>query len=173
MDGSHPKKVDPRPKRRKAKDNPYEIFTTGIETADPHYFLSFIDGDGVTRCLEINRAVFDAFDHFELDDISYMHKMDRHYEQSEQTEESINKRAVQPQDPVEETVSRQIEIEALHQAIARLPETQRRRLVLYYFGELTYQQIAAMEGCKHPAVVKSISSALKKLKKYLSGEVTI
>lgn len=168
MDGSHPKKVDPRPKRRKAKDNPYEIFTTGIETADPHYFLSFIDGDGVNRCIEIDKAVFDAFDRFELDDISYMHKVDRHYEQSEQTEESINKRAVQPQDPVEETVSRQIEIEALHRAIAKLPETQQRRLVLYYFGGLTYAQIAELEGCTVMPVKRSIDAAIEKLKIFLS-----
>lgn len=33
MDGNHPKNnIDPRPKRRRDKDNPYEIFTVGIET---------------------------------------------------------------------------------------------------------------------------------------------
>ncbi len=73
-----------------------------------------------------------------------------------------------PQEPVEETVSRKMEAEALHRAIALLPEKQRRRLVLYYFGEFTYEQIAEMEGCTHPAVIKSISSALKKLQKFLS-----
>lgn len=30
MDGNHPKNINPRPKRRKDKDNPYEIFTIGI-----------------------------------------------------------------------------------------------------------------------------------------------
>lgn len=102
-----------------------------------------------------------------------MHKVDKHYERTEQTEASLNKRAVKPQESVEEIVSQRIEVDRLHQAIAQLPEKQRRRLVLYYFGEFTYEQIADMEGCKHPAVMKSISSALKKLKKYLSGEVTI
>ena len=67
----------------------------------------------------------------------------------------------------------QMEMDKLHRAIAQLPEKQRRRLVLYYFGEFTYEQIADMEGCKHPAVMKSVSSALKKLKNFLSGEVTI
>lgn len=67
MDGNHPDKVDPRPKRRKMKDNPYEIFTTGIETATPHYFLSFLDGNGAKRCIEVSKAVFDTFDRFELD----------------------------------------------------------------------------------------------------------
>lgn len=168
MDGCHPKNIDPRPKRRKDQDNPYEIFTTGIESAEPHYFLSFTDSEGMGRCIEISKAVFDAFDRFELDDISYMHKVDRHYERSEQTEESINRRAIRPQEPIEETVSQQIEIEALHRAIARLPETQQRRLVLHYFGELTYSQIAEMEGCTIMPVKRSIDTAIKKLKNFLS-----
>ncbi len=168
MDGRHPKNIDPRPKRRKDQDNPYEIFTTGIEFAEPHYFLSFSDSEGMGHCIEITKAVFDAFDRFELDDISYMHKVDRHYEQSEQTEESINRRAIQPQEPIEETVSQRIEIEALHRAIARLPEIQRRRLVLYFFGELTYSQIAEMEGCTIMPVKRSIDAAIKKLKNFLS-----
>ena len=122
----------------------------------------------MARCIEISKAVFEAFDRFELDDISYMHKVDRHYERSEQTEESINRRAIQPQEPIEETISRRIEIEALHRAIARLPETQQRRLVLYYFGELTYSQIAEMEGCTIMPVKRSIDAAIKKLKIFLS-----
>ena len=73
----------------------------------------------------------------------------------------------------EELVTRQIEVDDLHRAITQLPEKQRRRLVLYYFGGCTYEQIAEMEGCTHPAVMKSISAALEKLKNFLSGEVTI
>ena len=40
---------------------------------------------------------------------------------------------------VEETVLRSIEYERLHRAITQLPETQRRRLMLYYFEGLTYE----------------------------------
>ncbi len=167
MDGNHPKNADPRPKRRKDKDNPYEIITVGINTASPRYYLSFIDGGRVKRCVEINKALFDAFDRFELDDISFMHKVDKHYEKSEQTEAALNRRAMQPQPSVEETVSQQMEVEELHWAIAQLPEKQRRRLVLYYFGELTYQQIAEMEGCKYQTVQDTICAALKNLKKLL------
>ena len=39
MDGQHPNKFDPRPKRRKDKDNPYEIFSAGIGT-DSHITIS-------------------------------------------------------------------------------------------------------------------------------------
>ena len=167
MGGSHPKNIDPRPKRRKDRDNPYMIFTTGVNTANPHYYLTFTDGTGVKRCLEIDKALYDAFDCFELDDISFMNEVDRHYEQSEQTEQSLNRRTVQPQTSVEEIVFQQAEMDKLHQAIAKLPEKQRRRLVLYYFVELTYEQIAKMEGCTVMPVKRSIDAAIEKLKIFL------
>jgi len=169
MDGNHPKNADPRPKRRKDKDNPYEIITVGINTASPRYYLSFTDGSRVRRCVEINKALFNAFDSFELDDLSVLNEVDRHYEQSEQTEASLNRRAMQPQPSVEETVAQRMVLEELYRAIAQLPEKQRNRLVLYYFGEFTYQQIAEMEGCTKRAVKFSVDCALDKLKKILKS----
>ena len=167
MDDKHPKNADPRPKRRRDKDNPYELFTTGIGTAQPRYYLAFVDSTGTEQCMEIDKALFDVFDRFELDDISFMNEMDRHYEQSEQTEQSLNRRAAQPQESVEEAVFQRAEVETLRQAIAKLPEKQRRRLVLYYFGDFTYEQIAEMEGCKYQTVQDTIYAALKNLKKFL------
>ena len=52
----------------------------------------------------------------------------------------------------------------LHKAIDMLPEVQRRRLLLYYFGGYTYDQIAQMEGCTKMAVKFSIDIAIKKLR---------
>ena len=46
MDGPHPNQYDKRPKRRRDKDNPYELFTVGIETPEPLYFIRFKDGEG-------------------------------------------------------------------------------------------------------------------------------
>ena len=100
MDGNHPKNADSRPKRRRDKDNPYELFTTGLGTSQPRYYLTFVDSTGAEQCMEIDKALFDVFDRFELDDISFMNEVDRHYEQSEQTEQSLNRRAAQPQKSV-------------------------------------------------------------------------
>ena len=166
MDGKHPKNADPRPKRRRDKDNPYELFTTGLGTLQPRYYLAFVDSAGIEQCMEIDKALFDVFDRFELDDVSFMNEVDRHYEQSEQTEQSLNRRAAQPQKSVEEAVFQRVEVEALRQAIAKLPEKQRSRLVLYYFGDFTYEQIAEMEGCSKRAVKFSVDIALKNLKKF-------
>ena len=104
---------------------------------------------------------------FELDDLSILNEWDRHYEHSELTEISLHNRAATPPESVEDTVFRNLRYEALHRAIKQLPETQRRRLVLYYFVGLTYAQIAEKEGCTFQAVGKSITAAEKRLKKIL------
>lgn len=167
MGEHHPNHFDPRPKRRKDTDNPYMIFTRGIHTDHPQYYLFFEDVTGTPHCMEISKELFDSLDRFELEDLSYMNEVDRHYEQSEQTEASLNKRAMKKQDSIEEEVQQRMEIQALHAAISNLPETQRRRLVLHYFGEFTYEQIARMEGCTKRAVKFSVDLAIKKMKKIL------
>ncbi|MEY8313115.1 sigma-70 family RNA polymerase sigma factor [Oscillospiraceae bacterium 42-9] len=168
MDNNYPKNSDPRPKRRRSKDNPYEIYSVGANTEQPHYYIIFTDSAGVHQELEIDKSLFDTMDRFELDDLSFLNEVDNHYERSELTEASLNGRAFEPQKAVEEAITQRDENERLHKAIAMLPEKQRNRLMLYYWGDLTYEQIAEMEDCKHPAIMKSVSAAIEKLKKFLS-----
>lgn len=148
-----------RPKRRKDKYNPYTL----SQKEDKHY-LSFRDGQGILRELQITKELFEVLNRFELDDLSVLNEWDRHIEHFEQTEQSLNRRAFSKEESVEETVLRSIEYERLHRAITQLPETQRWRLILYYFEGLTYEQIARMEGCTIMPVKRSIDSAIKKLK---------
>ena len=54
-----------RPKRRKDKYNPYTL----TEKEDKH-FLSFWDGQGVLRELQITKELFEVLNRFELDDLS-------------------------------------------------------------------------------------------------------
>ena len=152
-----------RPKRRKDKYNPYALTIT-----EDKHFLSFRDGQGVLQELQITKELFEVLNRFELDDLSILNEWDRHIEHFEQTEQSLNRRAFFKAESVEETVLRNLQYEQLHNAILELPETQRRRLILYYFQGLTYEQIAEMEGCTHPAIIKSVSSALEKIKKIFS-----
>ena len=151
-----------RPKRRKDKYNPYTL----TEKEDK-YFLSFKDGQGVFRELQITKELFEVLNRFELDDLSILNEWDRHYEHSELTEASLYDRAAMLPESVEDAVLRNMRYEALHNAINKLPETQRRRLILYYFNGLTYSQIAEMEGCKYQTVQDSIYAALNNLKKIL------
>lgn len=57
---------DPRPKRRKSKDNPYTLFSKGMWNGSPQYYVSFQTTEGYRVCLEIEREVFKAMDRFEL-----------------------------------------------------------------------------------------------------------
>lgn len=148
------------PNRKKDKYNPYTLMIV-----DGKYYLSFKDGRGVIQDIEIDQVLYELFNRFELEDISYLNRVSRHIEHSELTEASLNNRAFYKAESLEETVSRSLEYELLHKAISKLPEIQRRRLLLYFFGEMTYEQIAKMEGCTKRAVKFSVDIAIEKLKK--------
>ena len=167
MDGKHPNQYDNRPKRRKDKDNPYELFSVGIDTHAARYYIRIKDGQGAEHRLEIEKPLFDTLDAFELEDLSHLNEVDNHYERSELTEESLHTRAFAVSPPIEAIVSHKMEREELHRAIQRLPEIQRRRLILYYFCDMTYEQIAEIEKCSYPAARRSVLSAIDNLKKIL------
>lgn len=146
--------------RKKDKCNPYTLIIL-----DGRYYLSFKDSRGALQSIEIDEALYELFNRFELEDISYFNKLSRHIEHSELTEASLNERAFCKPESIEEEVSRNMEYELLHRVIEKLPEVQRRRLLLYFFGEMTYEQIAAIEGCTKKAVKFSVDIAIEKLKK--------
>lgn len=164
----HPKNYNQRPKRRKAADNPYTLYTTGIDSASPCYYLSFRDSSGEEQHLEIDHTLFAVFDEFEREDLSYLNEVDRHYEHSQQTEASLARRALYIPESVEALVSRKMTAEALYKAMDKLPEKQRRRVTLYYFEGLTYAQIAALEDCALQVVAKSVKAAEKNLRKFMT-----
>lgn len=56
----------------------------------------------------------------------------------------------------------------LYTAIGKLPEVQRRRLLLHFVDNLTYRQIAELEGVNQTAISHSIKRAIIQLKKYLA-----
>ena len=84
-------------------------------------------------------------------------------------EETINKRAILKQKSVEEDVEELIEHENLKEAINKLSSIQKRRLKMYYFDDMTLDEIALIEKCSHQAVSKSIKKSLEELKKNLKS----
>lgn len=150
------------PKRRKDKNNPYTL-----SIADGRFYLSFRDGMGVLHEMEIDGELYGLLNAFELEDLSYLNEWDRHIEQSELSEETLEHRMRRTPCSVEETVYRAIQYEQLHQAIDYLPKTQRRRLLLYYFYDFTYEKIAEIEGCSVHSVFVAIERAKEKIKFFL------
>lgn len=109
------------------------------------------------------------FDCFELEDLSELNEFDRHIEHSDLTELTLNRRALDKLKTVEDIAYENIRSEQLHKAISELPDIQRRRLLLYYFEDFTYGQIAEMEGCSSRAVEYSVSVAKGNLRKILKN----
>ena len=124
---------------------------------------------GEQHSLEIGRDLFDALDQFELDDLSVMNEIDNHYEHSDLSEESLNTRAANPPKSLEDTVFSRLQYEQLHSAVSELPEIQRRRVNLYYFGGYTFEQIALLENCTKRAVKRSVDLAVDTLRKNLKN----
>lgn len=150
------------PKRKKDQQNPY---TLSIENGT--YYISFTDGQGNAQKLVVDAELYELFDGFELEDISHMNIVSRHWEQLELTEAALQRRAIDQPESIENFVAKRIKYQKLHTAIAQLPELQRRRVLLYYFGGYTYEQIAEMEGCTKRAIKFSVDIALENLKNFL------
>jgi RNA polymerase sigma-70 factor (ECF subfamily) len=56
----------------------------------------------------------------------------------------------------------------LYAAVRKLPEIQRRRVLLYFVGNLTHRRIAELEGVNRGTVTRSINRAIKRLYKLLA-----
>ena len=152
--------LEKHPNRKKDKYNPYTLTIT-----EGRYYLSFKDGRGKQQNIEIDEVLYQTFDRFELEDISHLNRVSRHIEHSELTEETLNDRTFHKAKQIEDIVSESIEYEQLHRAVSKLPKVQCRRLKLYFFGEMSYEQIAKLEGCTKRAVKFSVDIAVEKLKK--------
>ena len=154
------------------EDNGYTVFNLNNDDGDQmcirdRYYVSFRNGEKAYKDLEIGKNVYEAFNTFELQDVSHMNIVDRHLEQSEIWDSSLYERVFQKEEGVEDTVLNKLEAERLHSAIQQLSEIQRRRLMKYYFEDKNYEQIAQEEGCSFQMVAKSVKAAIRNLKKIL------
>ncbi len=80
----------------------------------------------------------------------------------------LNFRSIDKTCSVEETALRDFQYDMLYRAIDELSDTQRKRILLYYFEDLTYEQIAKIEGCSVHSIFISIERAKEKIKKFLT-----
>ena len=143
--------------------NPY---TLQIEESDgkTRYIVFFKDGQGIIQEIEVPRQIYHEFDEFRKHDKRQQNYFDLHIEHFDLTDKQINRRALRQSKGLEETVIDRMRNEAMKQAIAELPEIQRRRFTLYYEHDLNYREIGEMEGCTESSVQKSVKLAKEKLR---------
>ena len=115
--------------RNKSKDNPY---TLGFDEEKNIYTVEFKDNKNILHKVEISEKVYKAFDKFELEDISQIHKVRSHIEHSEVFEETLNTRMLYKPISIEEEVENKVLLDDLKKAINHLTDVQKRRLKLDY-----------------------------------------
>ncbi|MBQ8424705.1 MAG: sigma-70 family RNA polymerase sigma factor [Clostridia bacterium] len=155
-----------RPKRRKHKDNPYTL--EFIEEKNS-YRVSFRDVKGKYRRIEVNKEIYQAFDRFELDDLSELNEFDNHIEHSEIYENNLNERAMDKPLGVDEIVENSIRDEEIRKAISTLSDIQKRRIIKYYFEDKTEYEIAKEENATQQSVHIGLERAKEKLKEILKN----
>ena len=156
-----------RPKRRKDKDNPYSL-----DFKENNYVVSFKTVKNEYKEVKVSEEVFKAFDKFELEDISQLHKVDKHIDMrvidnTEYMDIILFNNAVNDEISIEEQIENKILQEELKKAILELSEAQKRRVIKYYFENKTLQKIAEEEGCSIVYVKESLDSSINKLRKKL------
>lgn len=155
--------MDVRPKRRKYKDNPYNLSS---DKKNGLYYVSFIDSRGILQYIEINKTIFDELNKFELKDVSQMNEYDNHIEHLELNDEELyHRRKIYTNDYYNENILNKILIKDLMQEIKKLPIQQRNRLIKYYFYNMSYEKIAKEEGKVKSVIKYSIDKAIEKISK--------
>lgn len=155
--------IKKHPKRIKDKYNPYTL-----QIKDDKYILSFVNGEGIRQKIEIDENLYQLFNAFELDDLSHIVEVSRHYEYSELTENALNKKAlIQPED-LGELALKKLMIHQVVIAMDLLTKTQKKRIILYYIYGYTYLEIANMEKCTTSSVAKSITQGIKKIRRVIN-----
>lgn len=155
--------MDRHPKRKRCKDNPYTL-----ELNENKYIIRFKDIRNNLCELAITEDLYQIFNKFELEDISQMHKYERHIEHSLIYEENLYKRSFEKQIDLESYVINKITAEQIKIIIKNsLSEIQKMRLYLYFYENKTLQEIATMQGTTHQAISKCIKNSIKKIRKII------
>ena len=68
------------PVRNKDKYNPY---TLGYDESNKTYIVEFVDNMKVIHRVQVSDKIYEAFNEFELEDVSQIHKYQKHIEHNE------------------------------------------------------------------------------------------
>ena len=115
------------------------------------------------QIIEISEEIYNVFDKYELIDISEMNEYDNHIEHLIMDENTIYNKSKFKEQLLEDVVLSKILCDEIFSIINSLPDIQKRRLKMYYFDNMTYEEIAKLEGCTKRAIKFSIDIAISKI----------
>ena len=149
--------MDKRPCRRKFKDNPYTLTSNKDENV---YIINFIDSMGILQNVEVSKDIFELFDKSEKEENARFYEYAKHL-----MHENFNSEVIASNYSLEEDVFNNMTFKELKRVLDELPAIQKRRIIKYYFYDMTLEAIAKEEGCTAKAVRFSINIALEKISK--------
>lgn len=83
---------------------------------------------------------------------------------------SLDEVELDPADPRQKSdTERELLLERLRKEVGRLPESQREVLLLFYFEQMSYAQMAGVLGITEPAVNQRLSRARQQLRTAFAG----
>ena len=100
--------------------------------SDKRYFISFKDGQGERHELEVFEQLFIEFRQMERKNRNLQQWNQRHREFNEVWDETLYRRALRVPKMLDERMIEKERNEIFVKTVARLPEIQRRRFLLYY-----------------------------------------
>jgi len=151
-----------------AKESGYTLRTEEAE-GTVRYIAAFQDGQNLLQEVEVPHSVFAALADCSKKENALARQDRRRIEQCDLTDIELYDRAFRKPKSVEEEVAENLRNEVLEQAIADLPETMRRRFLLYRDCGLTYEWIAQMEGRNVKSIFESIRAAEEKIREKMKN----
>ena len=133
------------------------------------YFIKFKDFHGILQEVEVSYDIYSTFE-TSLRKEESLARWDRRYiEHIELADAELYNRALSTTKSVEDEVWENLWNEKLKQAVSELPETMRRRFILYHDYGLTLKQIGEAECCSFQVIARSIKSAENKIKNFFEN----
>ena len=130
---------------------------------NPSVTITYKLANGKRICVEVSTSVKEVLEETDRKIRSQRRQDRRHIDFVEYIDELTDPAMINPQsDPADLVIWMESYIQ-LYAAIDKLSEVQRRRLLLYTKHNLTYQQIADLEGVNKSAIGQSIKRSIEQL----------
>lgn len=151
-------------KRRKYNDNFYKLY---FDHDKKVYFVEFKDSKGLTQNIRVDVEIYNIFNKSELKELSQLNEYDRHIEHFDvfNNEELLYRKMNFTCLSIEQIVENNFANRKLFEALNMLGIKQKRRIFLYYFENMTLDEISRIEECSIHSVHVAIKNGIKTLKK--------
>ncbi len=134
----------------------------------PLVTITYKIANGNRICVEVSTPVKELLEQSDRQIRSQRRQDRRHLDYMDFIDSLSDAAMNHPQADAADLVIRMESYRQLYIAINQLSEAQRRRLLLHFADNLTYRQIADLEGVNQTAISHAIKRALIQLQKYLS-----